>query len=157
MPALDALTVEPSHSKAHEADGCGLLLICEHLDVGDAGSVIICHVDAVVANTHAAALLAVAGDAVNDSAKAGELFDVDMDQVSGMVPLVALDRGLGLEIPQPTQTKAVEHPGHGEEGCDQKPGDVAEVEALMTELHGVLQLLRIKRPTLGPANTASIR
>jgi hypothetical protein len=34
---------------------------------------------------------------------------------------------------------------------------VAEVEALVTELHGVLQLLRIERPPLGAANTLSIR
>jgi hypothetical protein len=122
-------------------------------------------VDAVVANARGAALLAVAGDAVTDFAKAGELLllrrslrlDVDMDQISGLLPLVALDRGLGLEIPQPPQTKAVEHPGHGGEGCDQKPGDVAEVEALVTQIHGLLLLLRIERPPLGEANTPSIR
>jgi hypothetical protein len=34
---------------------------------------------------------------------------------------------------------------------------VPEVEALVTELHGVLLLLRIERPTLGASNTASIR
>jgi hypothetical protein len=33
---------------------------------------------------------------------------------------------------------------------------VAEVEALVTEIHGLLQLLRIERPPLGAANTASI-
>jgi hypothetical protein len=31
------------------------------------------------------------------------------------------------------------------------------VEALVTELHGVLLLLRIERPPLAAANTASIR
>lgn len=74
LPALDALTVELSHSTAHEADGCGLLLICEHFDVGDAGGDINGQLDAVVANTRGAALLAVAGDAVTDSAKAGRFF-----------------------------------------------------------------------------------
>jgi hypothetical protein len=33
---------------------------------------------------------------------------------------------------------------------------VPEVEALVTELHGVLQLLWIERPPLAAANTASI-
>ncbi len=156
MPALDALAVEPSHSTAQKANGRGLLLVCEHLDVGHAGGVINGNVDAVVANTRGAALLAVAGDAVTDFAKAGELFDVDMDQVSRTVPLVALDRELGFQVPQPTQPQAVENPRHGGEGRDQQPGDVAEVEALVTEIHGLLQLLRIERPPLGAENTASI-
>jgi hypothetical protein len=34
---------------------------------------------------------------------------------------------------------------------------VAEVKALVTEIHGLLQLLRIERPPLGEANTVSIR
>jgi hypothetical protein len=33
---------------------------------------------------------------------------------------------------------------------------VAEVEALVTEIHGLLQLPRIERPPLGAANTPSI-
>jgi hypothetical protein len=36
-------------------------------------------VDTVVADASRAALLAVAGDAMTDLAKAGKLFDVDMD------------------------------------------------------------------------------
>jgi hypothetical protein len=50
-------------------------------------------VDTVVAHAGRAALLAVSSDAMADLAKAGELFDVDMDQVSETVPLVALGRG----------------------------------------------------------------
>ena len=73
-------------------------------------------VDTVVADASRAALLAVAGDAVADLAKAGELFDVDMDQVSRMLPLVALHWRFGFEISQPLETKEVEHPGHGG-GC----------------------------------------
>jgi hypothetical protein len=34
---------------------------------------------------------------------------------------------------------------------------VPEVEALVTEIHGLLQLLWIERPPLAAANTASIR
>jgi hypothetical protein len=34
---------------------------------------------------------------------------------------------------------------------------VAEVQPLVAEIHGVLQLLRIERPPLGAANTPSIR
>ena len=41
--------------------------------------------------------------------------------------------------------------------CMQQPGDVPEVEPLVAEIHGVLQLLGIERPPLAAANTASIR
>jgi hypothetical protein len=34
---------------------------------------------------------------------------------------------------------------------------VPQVQSLMTELHGLLLLLRIERPPLSAANTASIR
>jgi hypothetical protein len=59
-----------------------------------------------------------------------------------MLPLVALDRMFRLQVSEPPQTKMIEHPGHGGEGSGQQPGDVPEVEALVTEIHGLLQLLR---------------
>ncbi len=69
----------------------------------------------------------------------------------------ALQWRFGLEIPQPPETQAVEQPGHGGEGSGQQPGDVRQVEALVTEIHGLLQLLWIERPPLAAANTPSIR
>jgi hypothetical protein len=45
----------------------------------------------------------------------------------------------------------VEGPGDGGEGSPQKPGDMPEVQPLMAEFHGLLQLLRIVRPPLGQA------
>jgi hypothetical protein len=122
-------------------------------------------VDAVVANARGAALLAVASDAVTDFAKAGELLllrrslrlDVDMDQVSGTVPLVALDSRLVFQITESAQSQPVQGPGHSGERGSQHPSDVPQVQPLMTELHGVLLLLRSESSTVGPANTASIR
>jgi hypothetical protein len=140
LAALHALAVEPGHSPAQEADRCGLLFIRQRFHVGEPRGVVDRHMDAVLADPGRAALLSVAGDAVADLAKAGQLFDVDMDQVSRMFPLVALDWRFGLEIPQPPETKAVEHPGHGGEGSGQQPGDVPEVEVLVAEIHGLLQL-----------------
>jgi hypothetical protein len=157
LPAFDALPVEPSHSTAHKADGRGLLLVCEHLDVGEPCGVVDGHVDTVVADASRAALLAAAGDAMTDLAKAGKLFDINVDQVTRPLPLVAVDWWFGVQGSQPPQPQAVENPRHGGEGRDQHLGVVAEVEALVTEIHGLLQLLRIERPPLGAANTASIR
>jgi hypothetical protein len=110
------MAVEPGHSTAQEADRCGLLLVGEHLDVSKPCGVINGDVDTVVADAGRAALPPVTGDAVADLAKTGELFDVDMDQVSRMLPLVALHWRFGFEISQPPETKEVEHPGHGGEG-----------------------------------------
>jgi hypothetical protein len=92
LPILDVLANEPSHSPAQVTNRRGLLLVRQHLDVGQPRGVVDGHVDTVVADASRAALLAVAGDAMTDLAKAGKLFDIDMDQVSGMVPLVAQDR-----------------------------------------------------------------
>jgi len=110
------MAVEPGHSTAQEADRCGLLLVGEHLDVGQSGGIVDRNVHTVVADAGRAALPPVTGDSVADLAKTGELFDVDMDQVSGMLPLVALHWRFGFEISQPPETKEVEHPGHGGEG-----------------------------------------
>jgi hypothetical protein len=92
LPTLDVLAIEPSHSPAQVTNRRGLLLVRQHLDVGQPRGVVDGHVDTVVADASRAALLAVADDAMTDLAKAGKLFDIDMDQVSGMVPLVAQDR-----------------------------------------------------------------
>jgi hypothetical protein len=61
-------------------------------------------VDTVVADSSRAALLAAAGDAMTALAKAANLFEVDMDQVSEMVPLVAQYRRLGFQIPDSAQS-----------------------------------------------------
>ena len=63
---------------------------------------------------------------VTDLAKASELFDVDMNQVFGTLPLAALHWRCGFQILQPPQPQPVEHPGHAGEGSGQPPssGDV---------------------------------
>ena len=43
------------------------------------------------------ALLRAAGDAMADALEAAELLDVNVDQLAGMIPLVAADRFGGLE------------------------------------------------------------
>ena len=74
-----------------------------------------------------------------------------------MVPLLALDRRLRFQIPESAHSQSVQGPGHSGERGSQHPSDVPQLQPLMTELHGVLLLLRIERPTLGPANTVMIR
>jgi hypothetical protein len=56
-----------------------------------------------------------------------------------------------------SQAETAEGAGDGEEGSLQQPGDVPQVQPLVVEIHGLLQLLRIERPPLGAAHAASIR
>jgi hypothetical protein len=150
------MAVEQRQSMAQEADRNGLLLVCKHLHVGETRHDINGHMKTVIADAGRATLLPITSNAVGDLSKAGELFDIDMDQVSRMLPVVAHDRKFGLQVSQPSQTKASEHPGHDGEGNGQQPGDVPEVAELVTEIHALLQLLRIERPPLATASTPSI-
>jgi hypothetical protein len=156
-PAFDPLTVEPGDCPAEKADHRWLLLIRQHLDRGQPGGVIHGDMDLVVADAVGAALLPVSGDAVAHLPKPSQGLDVNVDQVSWPLPLVALHRWFGFQVPQSPQPQTAESPGNGGERCLQQPGDVPEVEPLVAEIHGVLQLLRIERPPLGAANTPTIR
>ena len=109
LPPLHAVAVEPSHSTAEQGDCRGQLLFCEHLHVGETRRVINGHVVLLVDAAGRAALLAVAWEATADVTEVCRLFDVETYQVSGMRPRVALDWRIRLEIPQPTQVKAIEH------------------------------------------------
>ncbi len=156
LSALDTQAVEPGQCTAQEADRCALLLIGKHLDIGEPCGVIDGHVDPVVSDASRAALLPVVCDAVTNLAEAGQLLDVDVNQIAGPLPFVALNRRLWIKVSQPAQPQAVQRSGHGGEGSRQQPGDVSQVEPLMAQLNGALQMLRIEPPPLVAANTASI-
>ena len=101
--------------------------------------------------------MAVAGDPVPHLAEPGQSLDVDVDQVTGPLPLVALHRRFGLQVSQTAQSETVQRPGNGGEGGLEKPGDVTEVLALVTENDSLLQLVRIELPLLGASHAPSIR
>lgn len=113
--------------------------------------------DLVVADAVGAPLLPVSADAVAHLPEPRQGFDVDVDQISWPLPLVALHWNLGFQIPQASEAEPAEGPGDGGEGSLQQARNVPEVEPLVAKFHGVLQLLRIERPPLGAANTPSIR
>ncbi len=131
LTTLDALAVEPGQCPAQEADRCALLLIGQHLDVGEPCGVIDGNVDPVVTDASRAALLPVSCDAVSHLAEAGQLLDVDVNQVAGPFPFVALNRRLWLQVSQPAQPQAVQRSGHGGERSREQPGNVTQVQPLM--------------------------
>lgn len=152
-PALDALAVEPGNGTAEKADHSWFLLVRQYLDIGQPRGVnrfaVVAGNDGdmalLVADAIGAPLLAVSGDPVAHLPEPGQGFHVDVDQVSRLLPLVALYRNLWLQFlnrPRPSRLRA---PGDGGEGRLQQPGDVPQMQALVPEIHGVLQLLRIER------------
>jgi hypothetical protein len=101
--------------------------------------------------------LAIAGDPVAHPAEAVQGLDVDVDQVTWPLPLVTLHDWFGIQVPQSPQPQATESPGNGGERSLQQPGDVAEVESLVPEIHRLLELLRIERAPHSAADAPSIR
>ena len=76
-----------------EGDGALLPLVGQDLREGDARGIVDADVDELPADAADAGLAgAVAGDAVADALEAAELLDVDVDQLAGMLALVAAHR-----------------------------------------------------------------
>jgi hypothetical protein len=142
---------------AENADHRWLLLVSQHLDIGEVSGVINGHVDLVVTGAIGVPLLAVAGDPVLHLAEPGQSLDVDVDQVIGLLQFVPLHQVFGLKVPQASETQVAESPGDGGERRLEQPGDVPELQALVAEIHRVLQLLRIERPSPGAAYARSAR
>ena len=109
------MTVEPGQCPNQETDRCALLLIGQHLDVGEPWGVVDGHVDPVVSDASRAALLPVACDAVTNLAEEGQLLGVDVNQIAGPLPLIALNRRPWIKVSQPAQPQAVQRSAHGGE------------------------------------------
>jgi hypothetical protein len=123
LPALDATSVEPIHSRAQKATGGSLLLICEHIDAGHPVRVNNGDVDTVTSKTHGTTLLAVAVDPLTDLATAGQLPLLlpekalptqkpsarrDVDQIDGEIP-----RSAGQQVWVPGSAACPEPFGSG--------------------------------------------
>jgi len=126
LTAFDALAVEPGHGPTEEADCRGLLLVSEDLHIGEPCGVVDGHVDPVVTDACRTPLLMVAGNAVTHLAVgeafcvavACQLFDIDVDQVSWCLALVACTGGLGSRFRNRPRPRSVSHvalrPGNGD-------------------------------------------
>jgi hypothetical protein len=101
----------------------------------------------VVTDAIGTPLLAIPGDPVAHLPEPGKGLHVHVDQLTRALPLVPVHRRSGFQVPQSPEAQTSEDPGHGEEGCLQEPGDVPEVQPLMAEIHGLLELLRTERPS----------
>jgi hypothetical protein len=90
--------------------------------------------DELPADAPAVALApAVAGDAVADALETPELFDVDVDQLAGVLPLIALHRLGGLKVAHSAQSDAPEDTADGRRRDACELGDMLSGEALATQ------------------------
>src|SRR6185437_7236843 len=96
-----------------EGHGAFLALALEHLGEGDARSIVDADMDELPASAPVAAALAVAGDAVAYAIELAELLYVDVDQLAGMLALVAAHRLGGLQHLELVQAQPFENPAHG--------------------------------------------
>jgi hypothetical protein len=108
-----SLAVEPGHSSHQKTHRRCLLLIRQHLDVGQSRGVTHGHVGLLVASPRRAAFTTITGDAVTDPLKARQLFGVDMDHVAGLRPLVPADWLFGLQVPQTPEPNGFEPTANG--------------------------------------------
>jgi hypothetical protein len=92
------MAVEPGHSPQQEANRCFLLFVWEHFHVGQTGGVIHCHVSLFITSTTRRTQTPIASDPVADPLKACEPFDIDMDHVAWLRPLVAAHGFSGLQV-----------------------------------------------------------
>ncbi|WEK51567.1 MAG: hypothetical protein P0Y66_06120 [Candidatus Kaistia colombiensis] len=97
----DAMALEPGDGPGDKGAGGALLLVRQHLCIGEARGIIDGDMEAFPADAavlgHAAML---AGDAIADTIDTAELLYIDMDEFAGMLPLVADRRRLDFEARQ---------------------------------------------------------
>ena len=111
----DALAPEPAQGADQEAGHRLALLIRQDLDVSQARGVVDRDVDELPASTLALAA-PVAGDAMADAAEAGELLDIEVDELTGACAVVSPRRLARFERGQPTETQPPEIAGDGAPG-----------------------------------------
>lgn len=88
--------------------------------------------DLVVAHAVGTTPLPVSGDAVAHLPESGQRLDVNVDQVARPLPREPLHRWVGIKIAQAPKPKTAESPGEGGEGSLQRPGELAQMQPLVT-------------------------
>jgi len=135
-----------------EGDGTFLLLVWKNPGESDARSVIDADMDELPAGTAGFALLAVSGDAVTDTIEAAEFLDVDVDQLAGMIPLVAAHWLGRLKRLNAVETEAFEDAADGcrrdaDFGRDMLAGETLAAKGLDVGGHrGRRRLAQAMRP-----------
>ena len=115
--ARDSLAAKPGHGSDQNASSCCLLLIGQNLGIGKPCRIVDCDVGLFVAHTARTPQAPISHDPVADAFKPSQLFDVDMNRVAGLVPLVSAYRHRLLLLFERSQAHGLEGSPHGGERC----------------------------------------
>jgi hypothetical protein len=99
----DAVTGVPGDQSSKEGDSGWRSFVSQNFGVSQTGGVVDSDMDELPPGT-SSALPAVAGDAVADDLDAPQLLDVNVDELSGVVSLVAENGFFGVEVLESRQT-----------------------------------------------------
>ena len=124
---LDPVAAEEGEGAAQEAGGGRAFLVVEHLDVGEPGRVVDGDVHELPADP-ARLRAPVAVDAVAGPADPAELLDVDVDELAGPGPLVAVGRLVRLQPRQLSEPVPGQYGADGRERHPQRLGDLGLVK-----------------------------
>lgn len=142
----DAVAGVPGDQSSKEGDRGWRPFVSEDFGVSQTGGVIDGNVDELPAGPRSA-LSAVAGDAVADDFDAAQLLGVNVDELSGLVSLVAVNGLLRVEVGQPRQAFSRQDAGHrGRARADSRsnlePGVPASAQSEDLLDHGRVSLTR---------------
>lgn len=117
--------------RLQKVDSAGGLFVRLDLRESHSRGVVDADMDELPADAAALALAgAIAGDPVADPLEAPEFLDVDVDNLAGVLALVAFDRLGWLEIAQAVETGAFEHAAHCRRADARNLGDMLSGEAM---------------------------
>ena len=119
MPA----SAKPHHRAPEKGRAGAAPLRATDFDIGHARRVVDRDVDVLLADA-AAPRAPIAMDAMADPANAAERFDVEVQQIAGVRPLVALNHRRRLERRQPIQPRARQHARHRRARHPQRRADL---------------------------------
>jgi hypothetical protein len=147
----DAVAGVPGDEASKEGGSGWGSFISEDLRISKSGGIVDGDVDELPAGAPAV-LPAVAGDAMADDLNATQLLGVDMDELAGMVSLVAADRFFRIQVLEPRETLASKDASHGGWTRADTTGDLVPGLSAPTQPEDLFDNVRmgLTRTTMGP-------
>jgi hypothetical protein len=102
----------PGQEASKESDGGGGSLVRQDFGVSHARGIVDADMNEFPSGS-SAAVPGISGDAVADDLNASELFDVDVNELSGFFFLIAVGGLLGVEVLKPRESLAAQDAGDG--------------------------------------------
>ena len=119
----DAPLLEPEDGSAEKSHGRVFTLVREDFDIGQSRSIVDAHMDKLPSHSPSSAPF-ISGDAMPHASNLAQFFDVQVQQLSRMVALVATSGLCRLQVLQASPSGLLEDSGHGGAGQTQTSGNL---------------------------------